>query len=159
MKVNLKYTNEKSKELYKKASESENCEVPFKTHTRDFCYDCVAVSCEEIHPNVYKYGLGIALQIDEEKPKNKIYSIDGRPRSSIFKTGMSLANCEATIDEDYNGEIFAIFYHLIPTLPIYKVGDKIIQIKIGETIPIEFNIVEDLKETIRGNGGFGSTGK
>lgn len=36
--------------------------VPYKKYDRDFCYDCVAVSEEEVAPNVWKYGLGFALQ-------------------------------------------------------------------------------------------------
>ena len=45
----------------------ENAVIPFKTHERDFCYDCIATSCEEIAPNVYKYGLGFALEIVDNR--------------------------------------------------------------------------------------------
>ena len=38
--------------------------IPFKKHAGDFCYDCVAVTEQEIAPNVWKYGLGFALQMD-----------------------------------------------------------------------------------------------
>lgn len=37
---------------------------PFKTYDKDFCYDVVATSCEEIAPNIYKYGIGLAFQIE-----------------------------------------------------------------------------------------------
>ena len=137
--------------------------IPFKTHERDFCFDCVATSCEEIAPNVYKYGLGFALELDKASlvydEDNTILSIDARPRSSVWRTGMVLSNCEGTIDEDYRGEIAAIFYHVMPNMPRYQVGDKIVQIKIGATMPAYFIEVDDLSPTERGNGGFGSTGK
>lgn len=139
-----------------------NAVVPFKTYEKDFCYDCIATSCEEVAPNVYKYGLGFALEIARSinwKYTDISLSIDARPRSSIWKTGMILSNCEGTIDELYRGEISAVFYHVMPNMPRYKVGDKIVQIKIGITEPIEFEEVDELSETERGEGGYGSTGK
>ena len=73
---------------------------------------------------------------------------------------MSLANCEGTLDEFYRGEAKAVFYHFIPNMPRYKVGDKIGQIKLGFTVPIEFSWDDEINEnTERGEGGFGSTGK
>ena len=176
MKVNIK-------KLHKDAV------VPFKTYDSDFCYDLVAVSEEEIAPNVWKYGLGIALQIDransevlrirdsikkveldgceltvrgtsivdlKDAPIN--LSIDLRPRSSIYKTGMVMANSQATIDENYNGEIFLVFYHVLPNMPRYKVGNAIAQMKIGTTFPINFVEVKELSKTDRNDGGFGHTG-
>ena len=133
--------------------------IPFKKHDSDFCYDVVATSCEEIAPNVYKYGTGLAFQIDRNGVLGYNVSIDFRPRSSVWQTGMVLANCTGTIDEDYRGEVSAIFYHIFPDMPIYKVGDRIGQIKIGTTLPICFEEVEELGNTQRGDGGFGSTGK
>jgi len=99
MKVKIKLLNDKAK-------------VPFKTYDEDFCYDCVATSCEEIAPNVYKYGLGFATEIvvpDFWQERYMCVSIDARPRSSIWKTGMILSNCEGTIDELYRGELAPFF--------------------------------------------------
>lgn len=161
--------------------------IPFKTYQSDFCYDVVAVSEEEVAPNVWKYGLGFALQIERgsEIVENgladvDIYgncygivgeqsinlynspiklSIDIRPRSSIYKTGMILSNSVGTVDENFTNEISAIFYHVLPNMPRYKVGDKIAQMKIGATFPIEFKEVEELEERDRGMNGYGSTNK
>jgi dUTP pyrophosphatase len=170
MKVNVKKT-------------SKNAIIPYKTHNEDFCYDCVAVSEEEVAPNVWKYGLGLAFQIErgmetlsssisinggKESVHNRVFdfsrspiqlSIDARPRSSVWKTGMVLSNCEGTIDELYRGEVSAVFYHLMPNMPRYKVGDRICQIKLGFTLPMEFIEVKELNETSRGEGGYGSTGR
>ena len=140
---------------------NENAVIPFKTYERDFCYDVVAVSEEEVAPNVWKYGIGLAFQIDRDSLFGHRYlnlSIDLRPRSSVWKTGMVLSNCVGTIDELYTGEVSAVFYHVMPDMPRYRVGDKIGQIKIGTTSPIEFEEVEELSETERGCGGYGSTG-
>lgn len=143
---------------------NENAVIPFKHHDDDYCYDCVATSCEEIAPNVYKYGLGIALQIDDDYIKvmrkgGYILSIDARPRSSIYKTGMVLSNSCGTIDEGYTNEICAIFYHVMKDMPIYNIGDRVCQIKIGMTPKIDFVEVEELEKRDRGLKGFGSTGK
>lgn len=145
--------------------------IPEKAYDKDFCYDVYAVSEEELAPGVYKYGIGLGFQIDRElegiddfdyidfalSPLN--LSIDFRPRSSVWKTGMVLSNCTGTVDEGYINEISAVFYHVLPSMPRYKVGDKIGQIKIGVTFPMEFCEVEELEPTERGLRGYGSSGK
>lgn len=168
---------------------SEGAVLPCKKYNDDFCYDVVATSCEEVAPNVYKYGLGLAFQIERDgfdlylgkmgeetffqkddgwiafdgklqiikQPLN--LSLDFRPRSSVWQTGMVLSNCTGTIDELYTGEVSAVFYHIMPNMPKYDVGDRIGQIKVGVTFPIEFVEVEELDKTARGDGGYGSTGR
>jgi dUTP pyrophosphatase len=155
-----------------------NAVVPFKTHDSDFCYDVVATSCEQIAHNVYRYGTGLRFEIirdnellsksgsvfaadkkiNLERSSLKL-SIDARSRSSIWKTGMVMANSIGTIDEDYRGEVSFVFYHVMSKMPKYKVGDKIAQIKIGTTLPIEFEEAFELSDTERGEGREGSTGK
>lgn len=165
---------------------NENAVIPQKAYDKDFCYDLVAVSEEEIAPNVWKYGFGFGLQIKRQteavefglvindrygncygREKDKIIdfeqsplnlSIDIRPRSSVWKTGMVLSNCTGTVDEGYANEISAVFYHIMPDMPRYKVGDKIAQMKIGAALPIEFIEVEELNNTERGMKGYGSSG-
>lgn len=157
---------------------NQNAKIPEKAYDKDFCYDVYAVSEEEIAPNVWKYGLGFGLQIErgaeiilkgsapyensvslpmQNSPLN--FSIDLRPRSSVWKTGMVLSNCQGTVDEGYTNEISAVFYHVLPNMPRYKVGDKIAQMKIGTTFPIDFVEVEEFNETERGMRGYGSSGK
>lgn len=137
--------------------------LPKKAHKSDFCYDVVATSCEEIAPNVYRYGTGLAMQIERDIADRGCDEVNlcitARPRSSVWKTGMVLSNCEGTIDEGYNGEIMAVFYHVMPELPKYNIGDRIFQIHIDFSTPMQFQIVDKLSETDRGAGGYGSTGK
>ena len=153
----------------------EKAVTPFKKYDTDFCYDMVAVSEEEIAPNVWKYRLGLAMQVERgieeiiKVKKHKEYfdflfseiklSIDIRPRSSVWKTGMVLSNSTGTVDEDFTGEVSAVFYHVLPNMPRYKVGDRVCQMKIGFTLPIEFEYVNELQETERSDGSYGSTGK
>lgn len=152
----------------------EKAVTPFKKYDTDFCYDMVAVSEEEIAPNVWKYRLGLAMQVERgieeviKVKKHKEYfdflfseiklSIDIRPRSSVWKTGMVLSNSTGTVDEDFTGEVSAVFYHVLPNMPRYKVGDRVCQMKIGFTLPIEFEYVNELQETERSDGSYGSTG-
>lgn len=160
------------KVLFKKLR--ENAKLPVKNFVGDFCYDVYACDCIEVAPNVYKYPLGFALQIDDREDfglqewhkgigfqtyiDKLILDIDFRPRSSIYKTGMVLCNSTGTVDRQYTGEVCAFFYHVLPNMPKYNVGDRVAQMKIGFTLPIEFVEVEELEETERKDGGFGSTG-
>lgn len=140
---------------------NENAVMPKKAHESDFCYDIVASSCEKIAPNVYKYGTGLAMQIErtEFADKLKDVCITLRTRSSVWKTGMVLSNALGTIDEGYTGEICAVYYHVMPSLPIYKVGERIGQIHIQIAPKMEFEEADELTATDRGEGGYGSTGK
>ena len=122
----------------------ENAKLPTKAHNDDFCYDVYACDCEEVAPNVYKYPLGFALQIDE----NEGINLPDSHFSMFFGTG----------DRPYTGEYWAYFYHVMPNMPKYEPGDRVAQMKIGITTPIEFVEVEELNETDRNDGGFGSTG-
>ena len=141
---------------------SENAVMPKKAHASDFCYDIVATSCEEVAPNVYKYGTGLAMQIVRTEwgiDSLKDVCITLRSRSSIWKTGMVLSNSQGTIDEGYTGEICAVFYHVMPNMPRYQVGDRIGQVHMQIAPKIEFEEVDELSDTDRGEGGYGSTGK
>lgn len=169
---------------------NENARQPEKATRRDFCDDLYAVSEEEIAPNVWKYKIGLRIEMDLDSFKQDlldlfdlrwdylykdgylyhncspqkledlfIFSLDIRPRSSIWKTGMVLANCEGTVDELYRGEIMAIFYHVLPNMPRYKVGDKIAQAKVGITPKIDWVEKQNIDtNTDRGEGGFGHSG-
>ena len=143
--------------LFKKLHPS--AQVPFKAegHEADFCYDCVAVSEEEIAPNVWRYGLGFALQPVNDFDGSNVRGIQMRARSSVWKTGMVLSNSVGTIDEIYTGHIMAVFYHVMPNMPRYKVGDKVCQLCLERTESIDFVEVPELRSTTRGSGGYGST--
>lgn len=136
-----------------------DAKMPTKAHNDDFCYDCYAHSEKEIAPGVWKYGLGFGIQCDDKELKKKfIVGFTGRSRSSVCNTGMVLSSGVATID-NFTGELSAVYYHVFPNMPRYRVGDKVMQLHIDTTYNIEFNEVDELKPTERGDGGYGSTGK
>ena len=97
------------------------------------------------------YGFGIAVEI----PEGFVGLVF--PRSSIRKTDLVLSNSVGVIDSGYRGELQATFKKT--GLHKYEIGDRGAQIIIIPYPPIEFEEVEELSNTERGEGGFGSTGK
>ena len=77
---------------------NENAVIPFKSHDSDFCYDVVAMSEIEVAPNVWRYGLGFAIELEKDTNDDSLCCITLRPRSSIYKTGMVLSNSIGTIN-------------------------------------------------------------
>lgn len=104
-------------------------------------------------PTKYKYGTGLAFEI----PDGHVGLIF--PRSSIYKTNERLANCVGVIDSDYRGEVSFIFDVIAGSGTPYIKGDRIGQLMIVRLPDIEVQEVEELSDTVRGSGGYGSTGK
>ncbi len=88
------------------------------------------------------------------------YEAQLRPRSGLaFKHGISLPNSPATIDSDYRGEIKVALINLSKEDYVVKSGERIAQMIIARHERAEWIRVEEITETSRGEGGFGSTGK
>lgn len=102
------------------------------------------------------YGTGLAVEI----PEGYVGLVF--PRSSNRKTTAYLTNSVGVIDSGYRGEIIVTFKDrddlMIDSQP-YEVGDRVAQLMIIPYPQIEFEEVEELSETERGEGGHGSTGK
>ena len=79
------------------------------------------------------------------------------PRGSVSKTGLIMANCVGVVDADYRGDIEARFKYVAGSKK-YDAGDRVAQIIILPFPTIEFEEVEELTQTERGEGGHGSTG-
>ena len=88
------------------------------------------------------------------------YEIQIRPRSGLAaKNNISVLNTPGTIDSDYRGEVKVIIYNHGKNNFIVNNGDRIAQMVLVPVIKMELNEVKDLPDTIRGERGFGSTGK
>ena len=97
---------------------------------------------------------GLSIAIDEN------LEIQVRPRSGLAaKNNITVLNTPGTIDSDYRGEIKVILINLGKNDFVIKNGDRIAQMVISPVIKTEFEIVAELPNTLRGQGGFGSTGK
>ena len=91
---------------------------------------------------------------------HKGYEAQIRPRSGLaFKNGITVLNSPGTIDVDYRGEIKVLLVNLSNETFIVNDGERIAQIVISRHENAEWNEVDALTDTVRGAGGFGSTGK
>ena len=88
------------------------------------------------------------------------YEAQVRPRSGLaFKHGLTVLNTPGTIDADYRGEIKVILVNLSNQDFVIKNGERICQLVFAKVEQVNWNIVQKLDETDRGDGGFGHTGK
>jgi dUTP pyrophosphatase len=96
---------------------------------------------------------GIAIALPEG------YEAQVRPRSGLaLKSGITVPNAPGTIDADYRGEVCAILINLSNEDFVITRGMRIAQMIIAQYSQAQWNIVQELDETERGEGGFGSTG-
>jgi len=137
---------------------SEDFVLPKKGSSSASCFDCVATSVKYLGDDLFEYGLGFSTEFSEPGWKGVIV-----PRSSFTKSDFVMQNSPAQIDEDYRGEWRVRFRfignvnHIIQKP--YQLGERICQIYFEKVNDVELEIVDELIETERGGGGFGSTGK
>lgn len=129
-----------------------NAKEPFQATSGSAGFDLVAVSKTRIDGSLVSYGTGIAVEI----PKGYVGLL--YPRSSCYKAGVHLTNCVGVIDSDYRGEVRAVFA-VDCWREGYKIGDRICQLVIQKIPAVEYVEVQELSQTERGAGGYGSTGK
>jgi dUTP pyrophosphatase len=152
---------------------AENAVIPKYSKPGDAGLDLVATSYKQEGGN-FVYGTGLSVEI----PKGHVGLIF--PRSSICNTALVMSNSVGVIDSGYRGEIMLKFftpleYYMDEGIPkafceyedleegspldIYNVGDRIGQLIIMPYPQIQFEESEELSDTERGKGGYGSTGK
>lgn len=96
---------------------------------------------------------GVSIELPEG------YEAQVRPRSGLaLKYGITVLNTPGTIDADYRGEVGVILINLGYEDFIVERGMRIAQMVVAPVVQTEIVEVEELVETVRGNGGFGSTG-
>lgn len=96
---------------------------------------------------------GLAFEIEPG------FEVQIRPRSGLsFKTGLMVVNSPGTIDADYRGEVKIIMGNLGKSDEVIEHGDRVAQMVLMPVPQASFEIVEELSDTDRGAGGFGSTG-
>ncbi len=88
------------------------------------------------------------------------YEAQIRPRSGLaLKKGITVLNTPGTIDADYRGEICVILINLSSEDFVVRNGDRICQMVVAAYEKVEWKLSNDLESTVRGEGGFGHTGK
>jgi len=132
----------------------DNSVKPKYAKESDAGLDLVATSIINETPTQITYGLGIAMEI----PEGMVGLVF--PRSSIRNYDLSLTNSVGVIDAGYRGELQATFHKTLGiSSKTYEVGDRVVQIIIVPHPVIQLQVVDELSESSRGKGGFGSTGK
>lgn len=138
--------------------EDETVKLPTYSKQGDACMDVYVHSIEEKDDRVV-YHTGLHFKLPED------YEMEIRPRSSNTKTMAIMQNSPGTLDEGYTGELMIIHRAIdAPFISVieYNVGDRVAQILVRHREQIiwdEVETIEELGETERGAGGFGSTGK
>jgi dUTP pyrophosphatase len=133
---------------------SEKAVIPTRAKEDDVGYDLTATTVEIIDKGGYgyvEYGTDLAIEIPPG------YGGFLFPRSSITKTGLWLGNSVGVVDPGYTGSVTARFKY-IPGTDMYKIGDRVAQLVVIKTESLEFEETDELSETSRGAGGFGSSG-
>ena len=133
----------------------ENAVIPSYGKEGDCGLDLTAISVSTTDKGKFgyiEYDTFLSIEIPEGYV-GLIY-----PRSSLSNTGLILANHVGVIDTNFRGSIKCRF-KAIPNTDIYSVGDRIAQLIIQPCPKIEFEVVEELSDTTRGDLGFGSSGK
>jgi len=140
MKINIK--------LFRK-----NAKMPVKSHEGDACWDLTVSAIKKKSLFKVHYLLGIGMDL----PPNNSASIFAR--SSVHKRFMWLSNGVGVVDNPYKGEWQAVFYKIPFISKPYKVGERCCQFTfMGNWIDEGFNVVKELEDSSRGEGGYGSTG-
>ena len=110
-----------------------------------------AITLQPLERAIVKTGLFIELPIG--------FEAQVRPRSGLAaKNGVTVLNAPGTIDADYRGEIGVILVNLSNQAFTIQNGERIAQLIIAKHERAEWELVSELSETQRGEGGFGSTG-
>lgn len=139
--------------LFKKLTPT--AKMPARAHKTDAGLDLYVDSTKNDYSastrNVI-YGSGIAVEI----PIGHVGLLF--PRSSVYKAGQTLTNCVGVIDAGYRGEVKAVFRCGI-NARAYKTGDRFAQLVIVPIPEVELVEADELSDSDRGEGGYGSTGR
>jgi dUTP pyrophosphatase len=129
--------------------------IPAYSKPGDAGMDLTAVSATQDQYGNVVYGTGLAVEI----PAGYVGLIF--PRSSNSKTDLYLTNHVGVVDSGYRGEIMFKFRPINGLLnaKVFQVGDRVGQLIILPYPSIEFDEADELSDSDRGDGGFGSTGK
>lgn len=132
----------------------EYATIPKRAHSSDAGFDLTMVKYEYSGNNVSTIHTGIAVDI----PEGYVGLLF--PRSSVYNTSMRMSNSVGVIDAGYRGEIMAKVDLIENTKPIYKLGERCLQLVILKLPNIELEEVDMFKDrSERGENGYGSTGK
>lgn len=134
----------------------EEAELPTKGSSEAAGWDIRAflnTAYTLIYPGeTQKIPTGIAIKVPKE------YECQVRSRSGMAYNGIQVANSPGTIDSDYRGEVGVLLYNSTDDVVKIEHNDRVAQLVFKKVPTVILDVVEELDETERGKGGFGSTG-
>lgn len=131
--------------------------IPKKAHDDDAGFDLYAAILDPvvIHPHkTLLIGTGISVEL----PKFTFGAIFARS-GLAFKYGLAPANKVGVVDAGYRGEVCVALHNHSEYIREVKPGERIAQMVVMPYVNVSLELTEDLSDTDRGEGGFGSTGK
>ena len=132
----------------------KNAVAPYHATAGAAAFDLTASTMDwDTKNGVITYGTGLAFEIPEG------YCGLLYPRSSIYKVGQIFPNCTGVIDSDYRGEVSMKFAYRDDPKVEYRIGDRIGQLIIMPVPKVSYVESDELSQTARGVGGYGSKGK
>lgn len=136
----------------------ENAKIPFRATAgsagMDLCA-CIDAPVTILPQKIEKIPTGIAIELESESHVALIYARSGL----AINHGIAPANCVGVVDSDYRGEVCVGLVNQTNVPFTIAPGDRIAQMVIAPVVLPQIEIVDELSETARGAGGFGSTGK
>ena len=129
----------------------ENAVLPTRVHPTDAGLDLTAVD-KTVTTAYIEYDTGVAVDI----PSGHVGLLF--PRSSVTKTGLILGNSVGVVDQNYTGPLKLRYKDVNRHLDSYNIGDRVGQLVIVPIVLGEATFVDELSDTDRGQGGFGSSG-
>ncbi len=140
---------------FKRLPHGEGLPLPAYASEGAAAMDICAAGPNSLNPGeitMQRTGFAVAV------PKG--YELQVRPRSGwALKHGITITNSPGTVDSDYRGEICVLLHNLGTEEFTIERGDRIAQLVLAPVVQADVEEVDELDETIRGAGGFGSTGR
>lgn len=133
----------------------KNAKLPTKAHLTDACFDIYSNTNIKINPKETQL---IHTGFKTEIPQGYFAPVFARSGLAT-KKGLRPSNCVGVIDSDYRGEWLVCLYNDSNEPQIIQCGDRIAQFTLLPVLDIDIEQVETVSDTLRGKGGFGSSGK
>ncbi|MGK7907595.1 MAG: dUTP diphosphatase [Synechococcus sp.] len=132
----------------------DNCHaLPSRRDRQDAGWDCYAAEEVLLLPRtIGKVPLGFSLEIPED------WAVLLLPRSGLASKGITLSNSPGLIDASYRGPVCALVFNQSDEPFTVRKGDRVCQLVFMPVPDVLWQVTEELSTTVRGSGGFGSTG-
>lgn len=153
MEINIKLLNENAKVPTRGSEYAAGYDLYAATVDSEDGFVAITEGVDVAPHSTVKIGTGISVEL----PNGTFGAIFARSGLAT-KKGLRPANCVGVCDSDYRGEYIVAIHNDTDEMMTIAAGERIAQLIVLPFVAVEFNVTEELSETERGDGGFGSTG-